>query len=84
MKLRRYIQFINESVEITADLLEVLKERSKFWEEISELDYSQFDFTHSYSDMCKRINRNPEQDFQKIQKHFDEKGFSLEKIKNLF
>jgi hypothetical protein len=84
MKLRRYIQFINESVEITSDLLEVLVERSKFWEEISELDYSQFDFTHSYSDMCKRINRNPEQDFQKIQKHFDEKVFPLEKIKDLF
>ena len=84
MKLRRYIQFINESVEITADTLEVLKERGKFCEEIFELDYSQFDFTSSYSDMCKRINRNPEQDFQKIQKHFDEKGFSLEKIKNLF
>ncbi len=84
MKLRRYNNFINESVEITADLLEVLIERGKFWDEIFELDYSQFDFNRSYSDMCKRINRNPEQDFQKIQKHFDEKGFSLEKIKYLF
>ncbi len=84
MKLRRYNNFINESVEITADLLEVLIERGKFWDEIFELDYSQFDFNRSYSDMCKRINRNPEQDFQKIQKHFDEKGFSLEKIKDLF
>jgi len=84
MKLRRYNQFINESVEITDDLLEVLKERGKFWNEIFELDYSRFDFTYSYSDMCKRIDRNPEQDFQKIQKHFDEKGFPLEKIKDLF
>jgi hypothetical protein len=84
MKLRRYNQFINESLEITGDLLEILKERGKFWNEIFELDYSQFDFTYSYSDMCKRINRNPEQDFQKIQKHFDEKGFSLEEIKDLF
>ena len=84
MKLRRYNQFINESVEITGDLLEILKERGKFWNEILELDYSKFDFTSSYSDMCKRINRNPEQDFHKIQKHFDEKGFSLEEIKDLF
>ena len=84
MKLRRYNHFINESVEITADLLEVLKERGKFWQEIYELDYSQFDFTRSYSDMCKRKSRNPEQDFQRIQKHFDERGFTLEKIKDLF
>ncbi len=84
MKLRRYNNFINESVEITADLLEVLIERGKFWDEIFELDYSQFDFNRSYSDMCKRKSRNPEQDFQKIQKHFDEKGFTLENIKDLF
>ena len=74
MKLRRYNQFINESVEITGDLLEILKERGKFWNQILELDCSRFDFNSSYSDMCKRINRNPEQDFQKIQKHFDERG----------
>ena len=60
MKLRRYSQFINESVEITDDLLEVLIERGKFWNQILELDYSRFDFNHSYSDMCKRINRNPQ------------------------
>jgi hypothetical protein len=84
MKLRRYNQFINESVEITGDLLEILKERGKFWNQILELDYSRFDFNSSYSDMCKRINRNPEQDFQKIQKHFDERGFTLEDIKDIF
>lgn len=84
MKLRNYSQFINENVEITDDLLEVLMKRGKFWNEIFELDCSQFNFTRSYSDMCKRINRNPEQDFQKIQKHFDEKGFTLEEIKDLF
>jgi len=84
MKLRRYSQFINESVEITVDLLEILKERGKFWNQILELDYSRFDFNRSYSDMCKRINRNPEQDFQKIQKHFDERGFTLEDIKDIF
>ena len=38
MKLRRYNQFINESVEITGDLLEILKERGKFWNEIFELN----------------------------------------------
>ena len=84
MKLRRYNQFINESVEITDDLLEVLLERGKFYDLILNLKHDDFDITTSYSDMCKKINRNPEQDFQKIQKHFDEEGFTLEKIKNLF
>jgi len=84
MKLRRYNQFINESVEVTDDLIKILIERGEFWEELMELDYSRFDFTYSYSDMCKRKGRNPKADFQKIQKHFDEKGFTLEKLKNIF
>jgi len=84
MKLRRYNQFIKESVEITDDVINLLVERSNFWYEIMELDYSRFDFTYSYSDMCKRKGRNPESDFQRIQKYFDEKGFTLEKLKNLF
>lgn len=84
MKLRRYGQFINESVEITHDLMNILMERSRFWEELMELDYSRFDFTYSYSDMCKREGRNPETDFEKIQKHFDQLGFNLEKLKDLF
>ena len=58
MKLSRYSQFINESVEITDDLVEVLKERGKFWVEVHDLRYDEFDMTYSYSDMCKRINRN--------------------------
>ena len=84
MKLRRYGQFINESVEVNDEVINLLVERGKFWNEILELDYSRFDFNHSYSDMCKREGRNPEQDFQKIQKHFDEKGFTLEGVKDLF
>ena len=84
MKLRRYCQFINESVEVTDDLINLLVERGEFWEELMELDYSRFDFTYSYSDMCKREGRNPKDDFQRIQKHFDQIGFNLEKLKNLF
>jgi hypothetical protein len=84
MKLRKYSQFINESVEITGDLLEILKERGKFWNEIFELNTSEFNFTSSYSDMCKKKDKNPEEDFQKIQKHFDEIGFTLEVIKDIF
>ncbi len=83
MKLRRYGQFINESVEVTDDLINLLIERGEFWEELMELDYSRFDFTYSYSDMCKREGRNPKNDFQRIQKHFDQIGFNLEKLKNL-
>jgi hypothetical protein len=84
MKLRRYGQFINESVEITDDLINILIERGEFCEELMELDYSRFDFTASYSDMCKKEGRNPKADFLKIQKYFDEKGFTLEKLKYLF
>ena len=84
MKLRRYGQFINESVEVTDDLINLLVERSQFWEKLMELDYSKFDFTASYSDMCKREGRNPKADFLKIQKHFDQIGFTLEKLKNIF
>ena len=84
MKLRRYGQFINESVEITDDLINIFAERSKFWNKLINLDYSQFDFTSSYSDMCKKDGRNPEDDFLKIQKHFDQIGFTLEKLKELF
>lgn len=84
MKLRRYGQFINESVEITDDLINILVERGEFWEELIELDYSRFDFTASYSDMCKRKDRNPKSDFLKIQKYFDEKGFTIEKLKDIF
>ncbi len=84
MKLRRYGQFINESVEVTDDLINLLIERGEFWEELMELDYSRFDFTYSYSDMCKREGRNPKNDFQRIQKHFDQIGFNLEKLNNLF
>lgn len=84
MKLRRYGQFINESVEITDDLINILIERGEFCEELMELDYSKFDFTASYSDMCKKEGRNPKADFLKIQKYFDEKGFTLEKLKDIF
>lgn len=84
MKLRRYNQFINESVEVTDEVIDLLIERGEFWEELMELDYSKFDFAYSYSDMCKRKGRNPESDFGKIQKHFDEKGFNLYKLKNIF
>ena len=84
MKLRRYNHFINESVEITDEVINLLVERGKFWNELIELDYSDFGFTGNYSDMCKKINRNPEEDFQKIQKYLDEKGFTLEKLKDIF
>jgi hypothetical protein len=84
MKLRRYNHFINESVEITDEVINLLVERGKFWNELIELDYSDFGFTGNYSDMCKKINRNPEEDFQKIQKYLDEKEFTLEKLKDIF
>ena len=84
MKLRRYGQFINESVEITDEVINILLERGKFWNELMDLDLSAFDFSYNYSDMCKRKGREPESDFERIQKYFDEKGFTLEKLKDLF
>ena len=84
MKLRRYGQFINESVEVNDEVINLLVERGEFWDRLMNLDYSKFDFTYNYSDMCKREGRNPKDDFQRIQKHFDQIGFNLEKLKNLF
>lgn len=83
-RLYKYLQFINESVELTNDLINILVERGKFCDELMNLDYSQFDFTSSYSDMCKKDGRNPKADFERIQKHFDQLGFNLEKLKDLF
>lgn len=84
MKLRRYSQFINESVEITDDLIKLLIKRSEFYDEIRDLDYKEFDLHYNYSDLCKLEDGNPEKDFEKIQKHFSEIGFTLEELKNLF
>ena len=84
MKLRRYGQFINESVEVNDEVINLLVERGEFWDRLMNLDYSKFDFTYNFSDMCKREGRNPKADFQRIQKHFDQIGFNLEKLKNLF
>lgn len=84
MKLRRYNHFINESVEITNELVKILLDRGKFWQEILDLDRSLFNITSCYSDMCKRISSNPEDDFKNIQAYLDKKGFNLEKIRELF
>jgi hypothetical protein len=37
-----------------------------------------------FSDMCKRKDANPEEDYQEMQKLLDKKGWNFESIKNLF
>jgi hypothetical protein len=89
MKLRRYNQFIKESVEITDDVINILVERATLHNEILELIEAVWEglinvnFTNSYSDMCKKKS-NPESDWIEIQNYLDKKGFTLEKIKDLF
>ena len=69
-----------------------LKVPGKWVEEISEL---RDDFEESvehmadffpgwFSDMCKKVDANPEGDYQEMQKLLDKKGWNFESIKNLF
>jgi hypothetical protein len=80
-KLSSYLQFINESIDDS--VVELLLERANFYDELRELDYSEFDISRSFSDACKS-NNDPDTDFNNIQNYLGKKGFSLEKIKTLF
>jgi hypothetical protein len=41
-------------------------------------------FPGYFSDMCKKTEANPEDDYQEMQKLLDKKGWNFESIKNLF
>lgn len=80
--LKKYSQFINES-KVEDQIINNLGYRYDFWILLKELDYSKFNMKTSFSDMCKTDN-DPDEDFKNIQRYFDSKGFTIEKIKDIF
>lgn len=81
MSLKRYSQFIKESIDDTT--INLLVERGTFYEKVKDLDEQGFDIQRSFSDVCKTDN-DPDEDFSKIQEHMDICGFTIEKVKSLF
>ncbi len=78
--LKRYKDFIKESVNIS----EIIIERDRFSDVIREdLDDEMIVGARSYSDVCKK-NGDPDKDFNEMQDFMDSKGFTIEKIKELF
>jgi hypothetical protein len=85
MKLIKYNQFIKESTEVTDDLINVLIERGKFYDVISDIHpRTLLNSNYNYSDFCKKEDANPEEDFLKIQKFIESEGFSFNKLKDIF
>lgn len=88
-KLKRYNDFINESSIIqpkldTPDLInrdDLSDLRIDFAESVLSMSD---EFSGSYSDMCKKMDANPEGDYQEMQKELDDLGWNFESIKNLF
>lgn len=78
--LKRYTDFIKESVNIS----QIIIERDRFADVIREdLDDEMIVGARSYSDVCKK-NGDPDEDFSEMQNFMDSKGFTIEKIKELF
>jgi hypothetical protein len=82
MKIKKYTSFLKESI-TEESAKKIIEERKQFVEMVSELEGKEFDLPNFFSDFCKKDN-DPDSDFQKIQQHFDKRGFTLERIKSLF
>ncbi len=90
-KLKRYNDFINESSLIqpkldasnldNIDRYTLSDLRDDFAESILSMSD---EFSGSFSDMCKKMNANPEGDYQEMQKELDQIGWNFQSIQNLF
>jgi hypothetical protein len=75
--LKRYKDFIKESVNFS-------EERDRFSEVVREdLNDEMIVGARSYSDVCKK-DGDPDKDFNEMQDFMDSKGFTIEKIKEIF
>ena len=75
--LKRYRDFIKESVNIS-------EERDRFVDVIrEELNDEMIVGARSYSDVCKK-DGDPDEDFNEMQDFMNSKGFTIEKIKEIF
>lgn len=87
MKIKKYLQFIKESIEIPSpeNLMELRLKFREVLDELADLSYDKDGIGgHYFSTMCKRENVDLEADFKKLQNNVDKKGFTLEVIKGLF
>ena len=78
--VKKYNDFINES---NSDIDEIHYDREDFETLVRELHDEMYVGRRSYSDLCK-TNQDPEQDFNEMQSFMDSKGFTIDKIKELF
>ena len=90
-KLKRYNDFINESSliqpKLDASNLNNIDRYtlSDLRDDLAESILSMSDeFSGSFSDMCKKMNANPEGDYQEMQKELDQIGWNFQSIQNLF
>lgn len=81
--LKRYKDFIKESVN-SSDETDRFSERDRFSDVVrGELNDEMIVGARSYSDVCKK-NGDPDKDFNEMQDFMDSKGFTIEKIKEIF
>ena len=86
MKIKKYLQFIKESIEVPSsdNLMELRLKFREVLDELADLSYDKDGIGgHHFRDMCKRENVDLEADFKKLQNNVDKKGFTLEVIKGL-
>jgi hypothetical protein len=86
--IKRYRQFVNESIE---DYFDHQVKKSYTRDEITELrdDWKEaiLDVLGSgpnFSTLCKREDQDPEEDYKEYQKEMDAKGFTFDVIKEIF
>lgn len=77
--IKRYKNFISESVDSFEKKQEIELFRDRFYTAILEIEEGT-----SFSVLCKRRNADPYSDYSNMQKEMDDLGFSLTTIKNLF
>jgi len=79
------LTYINMKSVISDDVISVimhfLELRGFFYDTV--IDMVEF-FPGYFSDMCKRVDSNPEEDFNEMQSLMNKRGFTIESIQNLF
>jgi hypothetical protein len=69
------------SDDVISVIMHFLELRGFFYDTV--IDMVEF-FPGYFSDMCKRVDSNPEEDFNEMQSLMNKRGFTIESIQNLF
>lgn len=82
--IKRYKQFVNESINSNVKSKDEIEELRNNWvDEVINVSLEQ-NLSVSYSTLCKRKNGVPVDDYLEYQKYMDEKGFTINVIKDIF